>query len=127
MGSGFPPRKDSTPPTSAYPHPMSFLARFVVFMRPRYPNTVRYSPVIDLIAVIIRSNEGCGGEGGGGGGGCDLEWCEYTPALTEFQVDIVTCMFFELLHLYDNHCCPIYTQLFNATLIILRPCFDHDQ
>jgi len=58
MGSGFPPRKDPTPPTSAYPHPMSFLAR---------------------------SNEGCGGEGGGGGGGCDLEWCEYTPALTEFQ------------------------------------------
>jgi len=60
MGSGFPPRKDPSPPTSAYPPPaMSFFA--------------------------ARSNEGCGGEGGGGGGGCDLEWCEYTPALTEFQ------------------------------------------
>jgi len=59
MGSGFPPRKDPSPPTSAY-HPAS-------------------------MSFFAASEGGCGGEGGGGGGGCDLEWCEYTPALTEFQ------------------------------------------
>ena len=34
-----------------------------------------------FIPITTRNNEG-----GGGGGGCDLEWCEYTHALTEFQV-----------------------------------------
>ena len=45
-----------------------------------------------FIPIITRNNEG-----GRGGGGCDLEWCEYTHALTEFQVfpkNLIVCVLF---------------------------------
>ena len=97
MGSGFPPKKDSPSPTSMYfSSSISFFSArsATMFIDITIITATLFKTISTtmIIPIITRDNEG-----GGGGGGCDLEWCEYTHALTEFQVfpqNLIVCDLF---------------------------------